>query len=657
MATTVFERQLEEIRQAGKNRDYERAAALCTDLLSRSDQYPEALLYLGRSYHALRRLDRAVYVFQFYLKRKPDSPVGNFFLGRSYAALGLYKRSDASLRRALESDPAFAPALSFLGLVSLKLKRPEEAIAFFERALRTEPGNRRIRSGYLNALLVQGIRLFFGKDLEGAARVFEFLAGENREHLLPRLYLAVIAREMGNYPAALGYYDEASRISPDDPVFHLHKADILISLGRDEESRSELKKAHMAGKEDMAAARDPKRLLKMIAVTHYRNKRYREAIYFGKKVLKENYRDIDMHLLLAECYRHFDDLTKAKNHYLRAFEADRTEPAIFSRLVAALWEAGDFAELLSVSRRWLGRLPADPLASYFEALALSEVDGAAPELIPLLQEQIRSRGPDPELMFSLGRAYVEGGRFDLAESWLERTVKLIDDHEDALLLLDEVYEELGKPADQIRVLKAFCNLRPEENELLKKCVRLLLQEARFDEAGAGLERLLTREPGNRSLRKALGQVYIKGKKYADAFIIWKELLSREPTSTHYLRQLIFCLVKMRKLEMAIKILDKASRYMKNDISLLLPLGVLYARSREFEKANETFRRVIGLNARDWRAYHNLAMLARRTGNKALAENFLERARQYRPPSRGPGKKKGNHPSTSSGQAPHKDKNG
>jgi tetratricopeptide (TPR) repeat protein len=629
MATTVFEQQLEEIRQAGKRRDYERAAALCTDLLSRTDRYPEALLYLGRSYHALRRLDRAVYVFQFYLKRKPDSPVGHFFLGRAYAALGLYKRAVASLKRALESDPAFAPALSFLGLAYLKLKRPDQALVFFERALKAEPTNRRIHAGYLNALLVHGIRLFYRKDLEGAARVFEFLAGENRDGILPRLYLAVIAREFGNFPAALAYYDEALRISPDDPVFHLHKADILLNLGREEESRAELKKAKVARKEDLAAAGDPKKLLKMIAVTHFRNKRYREAIYFGRKVLKADYRDIDMHVVLAESYRFFGDLTRARNHYLRAFEADRTVPEIFSRLVAVLWERGDYGELLSHARRWLDLHPGDPLASYYEALSLSEVDGAAPDLIPLLQEQIRLRGSDPELMFSLGRAYVEGGRYDLAESWLVRTLGLVADHEGALLLLDEVYEELGRPADQIRVLAAYCDLRPEENETLKKYVRLLLQEARYEAAGAGLEKLLTREPGNRSLRKALGRVYLKGKKYADAFLVWKELLFREPTSVYYLRQLIFCLVKMKKLEMAIQILDKASRYMKKEISLLLPLGVLYARTRQFERANETFRRVIGLDAGDWRAYHNLGMLARRTGNKALAENFLERARQYR----------------------------
>jgi tetratricopeptide (TPR) repeat protein len=643
MAETAFAEKLEEIKHAGKNREYARAAALCVDLLSQTEEFPEVLLYLGRSYHALKEYDRAVYAFQFYLKRKPDSPAGLFFLGRTYAALGMYRKAIASLKRVLEKDPGFAPALSFLGLAYLKLKRPDQALVYFEKALKADPLNRRIQAGYLNALLVHGIRLFYRKDLEGSARVFEFLAAESPDNILPYIYLAVIAREMENFPAALRFYDEALRLSPDDPVFHLHKADLLLHLGREDESLAEFKKAKGVTQEEWATAGDRKKLLKKIAVSHFTQRRYREAIYFGKQALKINYRDIDMHTLLAECYRHFGDLTKARNHYQRAMEAGRDRPELFSRLTAVLWEKGDYTELLNLSRRWLRLHPDDRLATYYEALALSEVDGAAATLIPLLQEQIHRHGPDPELMFSLGRAYVEGARFDLAEQWLVRTVSLIEDHEAGLLLLDEVYEELKRPADEIRILKAYCHFHPEENEYLKKYVRLLLQEARFEEAGTGLEKLLTREPGNRSLRKALGRVYIKCRKYNDAFLVWKELLTREPSSVSYLRQLIFCLVRLRKLPMAVLILEKAARYMKNEISVLLPLGVLYARSRQFEQANETFRRVIGLDQKEWRAYHNLAMLARRTGNKPLAQNFLERARQFRsqtaPRGKQPGKRR------------------
>ena len=629
MAEATFEKTLEDIKAAGRTRDYPRAVALCTELLSRTDQYPEALLFLGRSYHALGQYDRALSVFRFFLARKPDHPVGLFFLGRTYAAVGFYKKAVPVLKRVLEKDPGFAPALSFLGLASLKLKRPDQAIGYFERALQVEPQNPRIHSGYLNALLVQGIRHFYRKDLESAARVFEFLAGERPDDILPRIYLAVIAREMRNYPAALAYYDQALRLSPDDPVFHMHKADILKQMGRDEEVRRELGRAKGVNDEALAAAEDPHGLLKLIATTHFHNQRYREAIYFGKKVLKGDYRDVDMHIILAESYRFFGDLVKAKNHYLRAFDADRSRSDVFDGLAEVLWEKGDYPELLSFCRRRLHRHPDDAQALYYEALALSETDEAAADLIPLLQKQLRSHASDPDLMFSLGRAYADAGNLNPAAQWLERTLTAAPDHQETLLLLDEVYERLEKPGRQIEVLRKFCALFPDEIEYRKKHVRLLLQESRYGEAAAGLEKLIAREPANRSLRRALGTAYVKSKRYADAFLVWRELVTRDPTSIISLRQLIYCLAKMKRLAMAVRILEKAVRFLKKESSLLLPLGVLYARSREYEKANQTFRTLISLHPRDWRAYHNLGMLARRTGNKSLAENFLERARRYR----------------------------
>jgi tetratricopeptide (TPR) repeat protein len=622
MTEKLLQQLLLQIREAGKKRDYEAAIRLCTELLSQTDQYPEAILYLGRSYHALKRYDKALHAFQFFLDRKPAAPLGYFFLGRTYAALGLHKKAIAALKIVLEKDPHFVPALSFIGVAYLKLRRPEIALPFFEQALKADPKNIRIRNAYLNALLVQGIRLFYRKDLEGAARVFEFLAKEQRGNILPVIYLAIISRELGNYTLSLLYYDEALKISPHDPVFHLHKAHILLKIGRQKEGLSELKYAKEFLKEDIAGISDPAQLLRLIAVTHYKNNRYREAIYFGKQVLKNNYADADMHMLLAECYRFFGDLVKAKNHYTRALEADSRRSELLYGLAVVLWERGDFQELAALARRIQRLNPNDPMASYFQVLALGELK-TSPET--LLQDEIHRHGPDPQLMWSLAREYVRNGRPELAENWLVRTLKLIPGDQESLLLLDQVYANLKRYTDEILVLKEYCGRFPAETYYLKKYVRLLLFEARYAEAVNGLEKLITREPGNIRHRRTLGIVLLKAGNYSDALIIFKELITREPKSVFYLRQLIYCLVKLKKLATAVSILEKASRFMKNETAILLPLGVLYGRTKQFEKAGEIFRAVLGIDAGDWRAYHNLSMLAKRMGNRALSKSFLRKA--------------------------------
>ena len=87
-----------EALEAGERRNYGRAARLLTHLVSHTDEFPQAILYLGRSYHALGRYDRAVLALEHFLKLYPGSEAGHFFLGRSYLALGYLHRAAARLR-------------------------------------------------------------------------------------------------------------------------------------------------------------------------------------------------------------------------------------------------------------------------------------------------------------------------------------------------------------------------------------------------------------------------------------------------------------------------------------------------------------------------------------------------------------------------------
>lgn len=629
MQASEIKIQLAKIREAGKARDYKLAIQLCSKLLAQTDQCSEALLYLGRSYHALKLYDQALYVFRFFCSRKPDSLLGNFFLGRTYAALGLFKEAIPPLERVLKKQPHFTPALSFLGIAYLKLRRADLAVNCFEQALQLEPANQKLQNAYYNALLVQGIRLFYKKDLEHAARIFEFLVSQQKDNIIPVLYLAVIAREFSNFDYALYYYDQALRISPSDSVFHLHKAYLLFQLGREKEALDELTQVQNLVPADLKTFKRPEAILRLIAIIHFRNKRYREAIYFGKQALKQNYHDPDMHLLLAESYYFFDDLYKAKNHYLRAKEDAPERPEIFYGLAMVLWEKGDLHELLALTASWERINPSDQYIKYFKTLSLCELGSDATALIPDLQQLIHQFGPDPNLMLNLGRCYLLIGRAELAENWLLRTLKLIHDNYEAFLLLCQVYEKLNRLEDQLAVLKKIVTLFPTEIAQLKKYARLLLQHKRYQEAVLPLERLVTLLPENETYKRNLGLVYLKARHYQSALVVFKELIFKNPTSVYYLRQFIYCVVKLNNISQAILILEKATRFLPNEPDLLLPLGVLYARRKEFEKSASSLRAALAINPYDWRAYYNLACLYQRMGQRDMAATFRKRAQEYK----------------------------
>ena len=139
----------EQALEAGRRRDYPQAVRLLQELLVDTDQFPDALLLLGRSYHALGDYARAAQVLQLYLNANPGSAQGYFFAGRSCLALGLPELAARYLKHSVELEPGFAPALGLLALAVLKSGKPALAVGLFEQALTLDPKNPRLSNGYL----------------------------------------------------------------------------------------------------------------------------------------------------------------------------------------------------------------------------------------------------------------------------------------------------------------------------------------------------------------------------------------------------------------------------------------------------------------------------------------------------------------------------
>jgi tetratricopeptide (TPR) repeat protein len=627
--TVDFKELLNSAKRAGQNREYGKAVEMLTELISKTDEFPETLLYLGRSYHALGQFHKAIYSFNFFLKIKPDFAPTHFFLGRSYLALGFYKNAITHLKKALSDNQTFSPALSFIGLAYLKIKRPEIALTYFEKALEVDPQNPRIYTGYLNALLVQAIKYFQRGRLDEAAQRFEFLIKEKNNNIVPYLYLASIYREVGQFRLALISYEEALKISPHDPILHLQKAYTLLNLSKAPQALLEIKKAQELLQNKIGAVTDPIKLLKLISVTYYRNKHYRETIYFGKKVLKHDYHDPDIHMLIAESYRYLGEKEKSKNHYMRALEVDPKRLELHYGLALIYWEQRAYQELSSQSARILRINPKDQMASYFQALSLAYLNTDPKKVIPLLQEQIRVHGPDPNLMYCLGKAYFDIDLAELAENWLKRTITLVTDHKDSFLLLAGVYRKLKKPKQEIQVLKKYVTIFTDDIATRKHYVRLLLQNNRYSDAAAEIIKLITREADNLKLKRALAYCYQKLQKFAEAILILKELLKQNPESIDDLRALLYCLDKMGNRRAAILLLESALKFLDETPDLLMTLGKLYAKHKDLEKAAQIFRRVIEVNPKHWEGYYNLGMVYKKTGNTEFADKFLARAKEYR----------------------------
>ena len=236
MAADNYDRLFRQAVEAGRNRDYVRAAALLTRIVTSTDRYPHALLYLGRSYHALRQHAKAVQILSFYLKTMPESEPGHFFIGRAYLALGQFKKAielrphwaeahnalgfmytqqgkddlaSKSLERALEIKPRLVDALVNLSALALRRKDFEKAIDYGTKALAADKAN----PGALNNV---GKAFFHQGRLREALKVYK-IALQSKDVVSPEvvyLNMGFCYYRMREWAQAAAAYERAASINP-----------------------------------------------------------------------------------------------------------------------------------------------------------------------------------------------------------------------------------------------------------------------------------------------------------------------------------------------------------------------------------------------------------------------------------------------------------
>jgi tetratricopeptide (TPR) repeat protein len=629
--TDLYERAL----AAGRRREYPQAIELLKQILLATDELPEALLLLGRAYHAQGEYLRAAQVLQLYLNIHPDSAQGHFFAGRATLALGLLPPAIRHLKRSVELEPGFAPALGLLGLAVFRAGRPKPAIGLFEQALKLDPDNPRLFNGYLNALLTQAVRLYRHRRFTEARQLLQFIEGHRPDNLIVHLYLAGIHREEGETELALRHWELASRLAPEDPALYLQKAAVHLQRGDNRAALRELTEAFRRLGSRAPVVSDPEELARLAMMVLFQNRRYRDALEYARRLLRASYADAQAHAVMAGCLAELGEHRKARNHYLRASELEPDRLELRYGLAAVLWESGDHRALAEVVERIRRLAPDDPYAAYYQALIMPGLGADSLQTIPALQEQIRRHGPDPHLMCSLGLEYLKADLPELAGGWFRRTLQRVENHEVALRSLVTVERRLADEPGLLAACAEYLKHYPRSRDIRRQYAELLYRRREFARAAVELESLLPREPRSAGLRLLLARSYRQVRRNAEAVLLYRDLLRQDPSSEDLLRELALALAASGSQPTAVALVRKASQAFPKRPGIHRLLGSLYQRSRDWQRAAESLRQAVSLFPDDWQLARSLGMVYRRQGNTEFAARFLKRAEILRKRGQGP----------------------
>ncbi|MDR2019423.1 MAG: tetratricopeptide repeat protein [Treponema sp.] len=643
-------RKLAAAVAAGTRRDYKNAVSLLVELISGYDAPPEAYLYLGRSFHALKDYSRALAAYNDYLRLRPRSSEGRLFAGRTYLAIGLPHRAVPLLRKALRLNPSSVSTMALLGTAYLKSKHARMAADLLQQAVETAakrelaPGeSRRIYRAYLNALFIRGIALCRRENFDLGMQMLRFVLENGRDlnargvsatdTPLLRLELGRACRETGALREALEHYSRAAEYAPGDLQIRWYKASVLMMLGKNAETLEEL--AYIRSREKGNPLPDlpwNSRLVDQFMIRSFLMAgSWRRAAEVCRLWLKNREADPLIHAMYAEAQRNMGDFGAAANHLERALELDGERVELWYEYILVAWESKNWNKVKKILTV-LQKLGGDPdLIGRFSVLYKAATGEDDKAIIGLLQKAIRRLGPEPELMYTLGERYLKAGLVEDSVSWFEKTLVLKKDHERARLGLIAALEALadeGSSGVRDRLLTAYNDYldRWSDNLGIRRDRALfLIRICEFARAAEELEALLVWEPANPTLRRVLAYAYRKNGRYREAAVFLKALLKGKPGDIPLLLEFSGCLERAGAGYYARAVLEKAMLYFEKSPEIPMALGLLRFREKKIELSLDLLREAAGRNAGDPRPYQWMAVISRKIGDQEGARKFEEEA--------------------------------
>lgn len=231
---------------AGESADYPRPAPRVVDeeriasLRATVDDRPEdadARLQLADALREAMRLEEARVHFERAAELRPD-PRSLLALALFYGASSRLGEAEEVYGKLLELAPDHPVALHNLGNLALRRDEPEQALAYYDRALRAEPAYLLARYHRAEALKRAGR---FQESFRAFESVFELEPKNAREleAFDDALYqMASLHLTMGADEAARPMLEEVLRANPDHPSANYAYGQVLLRLGKPQEAQA-----------------------------------------------------------------------------------------------------------------------------------------------------------------------------------------------------------------------------------------------------------------------------------------------------------------------------------------------------------------------------------------------------------------------------------
>lgn len=532
--------------------------------------------------------------------------------GLAHYGLNQFERAKTFLGNYLKLRPREAGARKLLGAIYLSERQFNQAIAMLEPALRAFPDDARVMS------------------MLGAAYMGK-----------------------GNHAKATQYLEQAAS-AHDSPDIQAGLGMSLLGAGKNEAGFNALLRAY---KQDPVRSQAGPAL----AMQYLKRGDARQAIVIVQEMLKRNPGSLAAHNLLGVAKLANGDRAGARAAYQAALDKDKKFHAARLNL-GRLDEAEGKAD--SARQRYLEILKDQPghVQAMMELAGLEERAGRNNEAIRWLDKARAAAGHNIQPMLALSELYLKQNNVQKALEAAKDAQAAAPSSLVALMALAKAQLATGNAGSAKSILRSMSQQAAFDAPWLTRIAALQMQGGDHESAGYSLNKALLNSPGyvpalnlqiqldlrkgdvasaesrvnellakgggNTEAQLMLGDLRMSQNRYADAVTAYRAAHARM-NSGRTLMPLYDALMKSGDMRGASKLMSDWSRAHPRDGLSRHALGEAYMAMQDWPRARQVYEGLITLDARDARAYNNLANVLLQQKD-SLALKYAEQARALAP---------------------------
>ncbi len=497
----------------------------------------------------------------------------------------LYQQIQQAASDLVSQNPNSFEGLRLMGSLAHEDRKPQDAIAYFRRALAVRPWNAPVTTVLVQTLLEEG------RYPEAEKTALELVSRE-------KTYGPI-------YDVLYDFYFSGNRVA-------------------DAESIAKLK-----------VANNPKRARYIVQLAgHYeRVQKHAEAGAALQRLLDDPTDFPDGQLRAGDFYLAEKDYPRAIRYYEAAQQNNpKDKTGLEKRALVALLAGSKYDEASLLVDHILKEDPKDEIALRMRADLL--VNTRKPEngqaAVQILQNLLNSHPnePDPALRLNLGRAYVLKGDLKAARAEFEEALRQRKDFAAAQYELSRIYLMQRKPGDALQAANAAVALRPSDRHARLLQAWSLASTGEAAKARVILVQLIKESPKDNEARLQLGILSLKLGDYRQAIDLLEALRGDGDPSA--ISSLAAAYIGRRQFDKAQEALSEALKQSPSSSIIREELAETTALAGNYALAVVQFQKLMAEDPKSARLRLRLGEVYQAKGDPANALLFYRQAHDLAP---------------------------